>query len=289
MSKLIAFFAKCLFFVVLLDCPVKAIQFDCVFNSYVIDVAGAQYSCLALTISNLDSKSLQSVTGVHQAGKVNDDVGYLFIVNAKSLTYFPTGIAEFFKNLEALAISGASLTSISAEDLRPFPGLLSFQLLGNQLTSVDGDLFKYTPKLQYLDLSNNKIAHIGQDLLTNLKLTQLRLKGNACVDQNANTTASVLLLASQLPVLCPSLDVPTTTTKATATTEITASDSTTITNDQCSCNKEIQRQNRRIDQLLEENLEQNRKIDQLQQTNKVSAQETAAFKKKLLAFVNQFL
>lgn len=203
---------------ILLAYSAKAIQFGCNFQMQEVQVIGVRYRCGASVITN-GSETLESVTGVHLAGKSHEDVGFLYI-DEQIMPIIPEGIADFFKNLDALTIRKSSLRSISANDLKQFPRLLLLRLASNQLTSLDGDLFKYTPHLQVLNLRDNLIEHIGHHLLTNLKeLTHLYLQSNICVNQDALNRADVLSLAPQLSVLCPTLDAK--KSNATNTTEST--------------------------------------------------------------------
>lgn len=221
MNKLSFLIAQSLLTAVLLVCSVYGIKFDCNFGwhtpwSWV--PIGTRYTCVA-TLTNVDSTTLESVTGVHESGRYNDDVEYLIIEN-QQLTSVPEGIADFFKNLNMLLIDNSSLMSISVNDLRQFPRLLLLDLYCNELTSIDSDLFRFTPHMQYVTFANNRIQHIGHELVNNLKnLTYLYFNDNVCIDRAARTRAEVLSLAPQLSVFCPSLDVAT-TTKAATTTEI---------------------------------------------------------------------
>lgn len=274
----------------LLAFPVKAIQFDCNFGFFSPWI-GPRYTCHA-TVINSSSSALESVTGVHETGRSDDDVEYLYIRN-QNLPFIPEGIANFFRNLDSLAISETSLMSISANDLRPFPRLLFIYLYGQQLTSIDGDLFTYTPHLQQVHFNFNLIQHIGHDLVTGLNnLTILYLQGNVCIDQVAGNRADVLSLGPRLSVFCPPLNIQ--TTEATTTTEITTTTDKNI--DQCMCDGEIEELHElnrdlriHVNNLQESNTDQNRKIEQqseeieqLQLSNEQLIQVNAAFEKRLL-------
>lgn len=268
----------------LLACSVQAIHFDCTFLT-LTPIVGTRYSCLAEVI-NSGSSSLDNVTGIHDTGRSNDDVGFLLILD-QNVPFVPEGIAEFFKNLDVLVIDSSSLMTISANDLRPFPGLLYLQLYDNQLASLDGDLFTHTPQLQAVFFSQNRIEHIGHDLVTNLNnLTTLFFTNNICINTFANTRALVISLAPFLSVLCPPLDV--TTTEATTTTEITSG--------QCLCDEEVGEIRElnlalgiQVENLQASNVEQNNRIEQqsieieqLQGSNEQLIEEIAALAERLL-------
>lgn len=188
---------------VLLACSVKAIQFECTFEMRSPwTPMGNRYTCYA-TVINSGPASLESVTGVHQEGKSDEDVEYLLIFR-QELPFVPEGIADIFKNLDSLLIQRTSLNSLRAKDLRPFPRLMLINLVQSQLTSIDGDLFAYTPHLRYVDFSSNQIEFIEQDLVTSLNdLEYLGFLYNVCINQTATNRAEVLSLASELSLMCP--------------------------------------------------------------------------------------
>lgn len=216
MSKISFVIVKCLLTAALVACSVEALQISCLFFTYSVTTIGSRYVCFS-RVTNYSSADLESVTGVNQEGKSYEDVGFLRIFNEKLMT-FPGGIGKFFRNLDALQIYKSSLKSIKADDLRPFPRLVYIDLGFNHLTSIDGDLFKNTPLLQHVDLWENRIQHIGYNLVANLDhLTFLWLFGNDCIDTAAIDRATVLVIASQMSILCPPLDVKTITEASTAT------------------------------------------------------------------------
>ena len=108
-------------------------------------VVGNVYKCQPFFISIGDSNVLEGVRGNHLSAKNNSDVEALEIF-AQNLPIFLKKIDSFFPNLIAIHWANSGLTSISAEDLKPFPGLRLLRLLYNRLTHIDSDLFKYTKK-----------------------------------------------------------------------------------------------------------------------------------------------
>lgn len=264
--------AKCLLTVLLLTCSVEAVHFDCNFGMHAARPTGTRYTCEA-TVINSGSASLDRVTGIHQTWKSNNDVRQLRIHN-QYLTFVPKGIAEFFKNLDALYIVASSLTTISSKDLRPFPRLLSIDLWTNQLSSIDGDLFIYTPYLQWVSFAANRIEHIGHDLVTSLKdLYFLHFYDNACIHRGAENRSEVLKLSQQLSILCPSLVEATTTDRY---------------YDQCLCDEEIGELRElnsalgtQVDSLQVSSIEQNREIKQLIRENAALVKKMLEIEKKL--------
>lgn len=271
-------------YAVLLGCSVEAIEFNCIFHTANFSEIGLRYECEAMVIHS-GSTSLERVTGVHRPEMTNDDVESLYIRN-QNLPFVPEKIDDFFGNLELLWIHFSSLTSISAEDLRPFPRLLWLMLMGNQIISLDGNLFTHTPNLQSVSFNWNQIQHIGHDLFTNLNnLVRSAFNGNVCIDQGASNREEVIWLGSQLSILCPPLDTTATTTTTTTTTSTTAAEIPI----ECPCDEKIEKvsdsnraleiqadeQNKKIEQL-------NGDIEQLQWSNDQMRQENAAIQKRLL-------
>lgn len=255
------------FIVVLLTWPVKAIKFDCSFVTNSMPIIGERYTCYAKVIDT-GSAYLENVTGVHQTGRTNNDVGCLDIYN-QNLSLIPERIVDFFGNLNALMIY-RSLVSINADDLQPFPNLLFLYLYGNQLISLDGDLLKYTPHLQSLNFGGNRIRHIGNDLVSNLNsLEYLNFLDNICISAFAGTRDEVLSLGPQLSDFCPPLDAATTTSTTTETNE-------------CPCDEEIRELRVSNSNLVAQAEKQKKKIEQLELSNDQLMKENAELAERLL-------
>lgn len=255
-SKRFEFPVKLWLLTVMAAVTIDAVHFDCTFSARGLALLGSAYQCQAKVVLS-GSTVLESVTGVHLPENTNDDVEYLFL-HTQSLTVFPQGIVNFFKNLRALDFWYTHILVISAGDLQPFSRLEHFTLCCSNLTSVDGDLFSSTPQLKVVNLQLNQIQHIGLDFVTNLNsLQHLYLGGNICVNSLATTRAAIIELAAQLPALCPPLDEPTTTI-------VTITETPT---EPCPCDEKVEENRRKIQQQEENLQEQELIIEQLQQSN----------------------
>lgn len=144
----------------------KAVEFDCDFNVTRFPSGEELYTCTA-TVALTNSSTLQSVEGEHLEGRLNEDVEFLFI-RYQNLPFVPESIDQFFGNLTAVLFWSTQLFTISAGDLRQFPGLTHFFSYENPITSLDGDLFSFNPNLSDVEFEDNQIENIGFDLLTNL-------------------------------------------------------------------------------------------------------------------------
>lgn len=131
------------------------------------------------------------------------------------LSRLPKNIELFFTNLIVLFWDAGNLLSITAEDLKPFPGLKMFAVYDNNLVSLDGDLFQHTTKLNFIEFASNRITNVGPNLLGNLaELIEVDFSNNLCISANATTPEGIQTLKLKLAMQCPSLA----TTQVTATT-----------------------------------------------------------------------
>lgn len=226
---------------------VDAVHFECDFLLMDFVPVGEVYTCNPI-VTLTGSTTLANVTGDHEQGFDNDDVGSLWLTGL-NLPFFPSGIADIFPNLRVIEFWGDNIHVISNLDLQPFPQLVRLVLTGNNFTSLDGNLFSFNPLLEWIGLSSNRIQHIGEDFVANLSNLQfLGLIGNVCVNENAETRDKVLELAVQLLKLCPPLEVETTTENPIK---------------ECSCDdiEELREENR---QLRVENQQRDEKINEIE-------------------------
>lgn len=227
-------------FLTLLVVQTGAVYIHCNFENVDFVVIGTAYSCQAVATLT-GSTSIQSVTGSHQTGFMNNDVK-AFRIWLQDLQFFPSGIADYFRNLILIELFYTNVLSISAEDLQPFPNLLAFGFGYNRLVNVDADLFSFNPELQWIDLTANRIEHVDYDFVKHLSnLTALFMGANVCVERAAGNRFEVLELASDLLTLCPPLGTTTTgaSTQTSTTAFQTSTVSTTIDDESCTCLDEI--------------------------------------------------
>lgn len=144
-------------------------------------------------------------------------------VHTMPLKQFPIGIEKFFPNLVAIRWWFGHLTTLTTENLRPFPGLRHMDV-PNRIVTLNEGLFKYTPKIKYLSFFGNLLTHVGRDLLENLnELTYANFFSNPCISSHADTPQAIRAIKMQLLIQCPSqsttIPTPITTTLATTTTK----------------------------------------------------------------------
>jgi hypothetical protein len=223
-----------------------------------------------------DERALQGVSGDHLDGKVNADVVFLSLFLSANLSHMSTNIESFFPNLRGISWYSVNLRFISAEDLKPFPNIVTFAVTTNKLVTIDGDLFKYTPKLQWIVFANNLIEHVGENLLTDLKdLVHVHFGNNVCIAFMANTPEALVELKQMLPVKCPPAPLTTTTILPDTSTQVvpdtTTTLTTTISTQPPQCSAECME---RIEKLSD-------KVNEVSDSNKILSSENSELKQQL--------
>lgn len=185
----------------------------CDFHSVLWVIAERQYSCPFATITSDENLTHAiNVTGNHTSGRSNTDVkAFTIYTDHEHLNRIPKGLGNFFPNLILFLWNYGSLTTLAADDLKPFPELQVFYAKNNKLVSIDGDLFMHSPNLILVDLQSNLLDHVGFGLLDGLNnLTSANFENNSCISVNAETPATIQELKLQLQNQCPALATTTT-------------------------------------------------------------------------------
>lgn len=214
------------------------------FNQFLPNV----YYCEGSILSFENSSIITDIRGQHTAGRDNSYVAAIYV--AKSPDAIPYGIGAIFPNLLAFQWENALVRSFRAEDLKQFPNLISINLANQWIESLDGDSFKFTPKLKLMSFNSNQLRNVGYDLLTSLPdLVYVDLRSNICIDSFAQNVQAVQALRDILPVNCPPLSIPTTTTISTTTTE-------NVCDVRCSINEEADKLRHQVNELKNKLAEQ---------------------------------
>lgn len=169
---------------------------------------GPLYSCQSDRTSNdANSKSIESLRGVHRIRRTNDDVECFNVFEEKTMTRLPNNIVNFFPNLVSIAWTSGSLAAISAEDLKPFPALRALDLGSNKISTLDGDLFTQTPNLVWIIFNTNFISSVGENLLANLNdLTNVFFENNVCIGSWADSYEGIQEIKHQLSTQCSTIE-----------------------------------------------------------------------------------
>lgn len=204
-------------------------------------IVGERYSCAAKVASDENPAAVTAVIGAHMTGYSNSDVWVFDLYVTYIFDKIPRNIANFFPSIRVMRWSVGNLTAVSAEDLKPFTELTVLTLTAQKIKSLDGNMFQYHPNIQWLVITNNLITNVGKDLITNLKSLQVfYFTKNTCMDMTASTPETFAEMKRLLPIQCPPLhdECPRCSTDE----------------DVEKLKKQAEEQNKKIAQLLDENV-----------------------------------
>lgn len=230
----------------------RGVEFKCnIFKTLVwSSPIGSVYTCdhPEVTEGN-DSLIVESIYANHTSRMSNIDVTGLFVTGQMKFQRIPARIEMFLPNLKVLLWDYGNLTSITSDELRPFPELKLLSLFKNKIVSLDSDLFQYTPKLFEIDFAWNLLANVEFDLLANLnELTYAYFYNNPCIDVIAQGPEAILELKKKLMMQCPPL--------ATTITSTTMSPTTLGFCDvRCTMNEEVDKLKETLDEQSKKNEE----------------------------------
>ncbi|CAG9810596.1 unnamed protein product [Chironomus riparius] len=171
-------------------------------------------------ITTRESAAITSISGTHQNGMTNSDVGG-FYAYSRTINYFPRGLETFFKTIKIIQIYDCNLKEVHQEDLKPFPNLVELYLRFNDLEVLEEGLFDFNPDLHYIGLNYNKIVYIGPNVFDHLtKLRDLSLHSNLCISKEAkNSISEVKNVIQAIKSQCNINTTTTTTTQPPTTTQ----------------------------------------------------------------------
>jgi len=173
------------------------------------------YTCQVTKAYGVNA-TLTAIKGTHLSGKTNEDVQGLELIDVYSFDQIPINLDHFYPNLIAIEFSKGNLSSVTANDLKPFSNLKILSIWKNKIVTIEGDLFRFTPNIQWIYFNNNMITSVGSDLLSELSnLTYANFGYNPCISTVATGGAEIESLKTELLNKCPSLY---TTTPAESTT-----------------------------------------------------------------------
>ncbi|XP_070509035.1 putative leucine-rich repeat-containing protein DDB_G0290503 isoform X2 [Chironomus tepperi] len=149
------------------------------------------YYCLVIEntiITTQEAATVTSVSGSYNIEESDDDV-VGFIVQFKTINYFPRGLETYFKNLKGIQISHSNLKEVHQEDLKPLPKLVELWLNFNSIEVLEEGLFDFNPDLELIGLGYNEIVHIEPNIFDHLsKLSSLWLSSGSCIKKYADNS-----------------------------------------------------------------------------------------------------
>lgn len=179
----------------------RSFSLNCSYSTGIYSYTGSTYICVGALLSDEDNDTLESIVGIHESGKNNDNVQGIKI-ESQNMVYFPYNIEASFPNIIVLYFPFNLISTISNDDLTPFPNLVVLYLYSNNITSLDSDLFSGLSSLQYINLEYNQIKNVGHDLFLP-DTGDIYFKSNSCIDMNAKTAEEIISLKLNLLVKCP--------------------------------------------------------------------------------------
>lgn len=194
---------KLLLTIVTIALSSDAVFFECDYEETTWSPIPNAYTCVAEVVSTANKLELEKIKGDHDEGKTNDDVVFLYIYNQK-LEKIPNNLNKFFPNVKVLEWNNSNLKSLSAEDLKQYPELITFSSYYNDIVTLESDVFKYNPKLQWIYFHKSNIQHVGEGLLDGLdELTFVNFERNPCINTYGRTPEQIKQLNKNLPIKCP--------------------------------------------------------------------------------------
>lgn len=124
------------------------------------------YTCqvTSASITQSDSRTIQSFSGNHLTGKSNDDVVAVWFKKTV-VQFFPQGLHRIFPNLISVRIDNCELKEITRDDLTGLQNLEMIYLANNQLTTLPSNLFQNMPKLKKIDFHINNLEFLSSKLM----------------------------------------------------------------------------------------------------------------------------
>lgn len=163
-----------------------------------------------------DDREVTGVKGYRLSGKSSDVK--VFFSDSKKFTFFPRGLAKFYKNIETVQIYKGGLKEIIKDDLQQFGENLKFLALNfNEIEVLEADLFSANKNLKEISFESNKIMHIEHDTFNGLEnLQKLWMSFNLCTGENdyIEDAVKVLELIKNVEEKCENLKAILVKTKA---------------------------------------------------------------------------
>jgi hypothetical protein len=183
-----------------------AINLDCIFENHNWATLGIIYTCTVKSSQYLANETyITGFTGTHLSGYSNANVkGIYFQTNCHHIKAVPKNFHEYFPNFIAISMSTCGFTRLEGDELNQYRNLQVFYLTSSELERIPGNLFLFNPSMKLVMLRNNKIKHVGANLLEPIQgnLIELWFLNNVCINQDANTAATISSLIMNLRIYC---------------------------------------------------------------------------------------
>ena len=153
-------------------------KLKCEFKEWTFSYVGKVYYCDVTSLDNsLNNMTIDGYTGVHVAGRTDNDVRGIWIHNTNT-KYIPSNLG-LLSYLTVFLVQNSNLIEIKAENFLGMQELEYLSLEDNKLTTLASDTFSTLTKLKHLSLSFNEIEVIPSNLFSNnLNLEEIDLTYN---------------------------------------------------------------------------------------------------------------
>jgi hypothetical protein len=255
-----------IFCILLLISSTSGLIFECNFRVQYWTYVNFLYTCEATIVNTTNPRIIEDIRGDHMDGKVNQDVRG-FLITSQTLNQIPENISDFFPEIQGFICVDANLLTLDSNDLKQFPNLTFFRVMENKIISLDQDVFIFNPNLHYIDFDTNLLENVGLNLLDHLQhLEEADFSNNSCISKNADRRELVEELMLQLPILCPPLPEPSTTTEQPICyLRCSLEDEVDELKDKLTLEVDLnQEQSELIEHLEAERIEQSKRIDELE-------------------------
>lgn len=126
------------------------------------------YLCDVITDPQITTRKSANLTDVNGHPRQIFVAVFGFLVQEKTLHFFPKGLEKYFPNLDFIKIERCGLKVIQQSDLKPFSKLNFIDLSYNSIEVIEKGLFDFNPKLKVVGFRESKIFHIDPNVFDNL-------------------------------------------------------------------------------------------------------------------------
>ncbi|CRK95422.1 CLUMA_CG008845, isoform A [Clunio marinus] len=162
------------------------------------------YTCSGSLPTDVNIANITGITGTHLDGKNDSEVVAIRFSN-DWLTEVPSGIDNFFQNIQFFNMFRTQLTTVNNNQLQQFHNLEYLWLHRNQIETIEMNAFSRTPSLRVINLNSNRLASIPYNAFRPLHLDVLRMLDNNCINESAETPQNINRLIVVADLLCSSL------------------------------------------------------------------------------------
>lgn len=184
----------------------RSLLLNCKYKTATFHIFPDCYTCEATVLLLGHEVNVEDVSRNHLAGKSNNDVVALQILNQEAVDFVPQNVNSFFPNLKVFEMRFCGVKTISSPELEQFGKKLEYlSFWKNDLEKIHHDLFKFSQNLKVIIFESNKIRHIDHDVFELTPyLRHLYLHYNVCVSSSSvDNDATLQELKFQLALKCP--------------------------------------------------------------------------------------